>query len=95
MNMGTDARKPDFKFIAYEQQRRRPACASMQSDQCLCYSLIGKSCILSCYMVLLVSSAEQAGSSLIWLQTPKDRRKREPVALLLLSFGCLVTVNVM
>ena len=25
-----------------EQQRRRPACASVQSDQCLCYSLIGK-----------------------------------------------------
>ena len=25
-----------------EQQRRRPACASAQSDQRLCYSLIGK-----------------------------------------------------
>ena len=25
-----------------KQQRRRPACASAQSDQCLCYWLIGK-----------------------------------------------------
>ena len=25
-----------------EQHRRRPACASTQSDQCLCYSLFGK-----------------------------------------------------
>ena len=25
-----------------KQQRRRPACTSAQSDQCLCYSLIGK-----------------------------------------------------
>ena len=25
----------------WEQQRRGPACASAQSDQCLCYSLKG------------------------------------------------------
>ena len=32
-----------------EQQRRRPACASAQTDQRLCYSLIGKYHILTCY----------------------------------------------
>ena len=33
----------------YEQQRRRPACASAQSDQRLCYSLNGKYNISTCY----------------------------------------------
>ena len=32
-----------------EQQRRRPACASAQSDQRLCYSRFGKNHILACY----------------------------------------------
>ena len=32
----------------YEQQRRRPACVSVQSDQHLCYSLIGKCHIKTC-----------------------------------------------
>ena len=32
-----------------EQQRRRPACTSVQSDQHLCYSLIEKYHILTCY----------------------------------------------
>ena len=38
--------KPIFDVCG--QQRRRPACASPQSDQCLCYSLIGKYHILTC-----------------------------------------------
>ena len=38
--MGLDARKHVFGIC--EQQRRKPACASAQSDQRLCYSLIGK-----------------------------------------------------
>ena len=38
--MGLDARYPDF--VACEQQRRRPACASAQSDERLCYSLSEK-----------------------------------------------------
>ena len=38
--MGLDARKSVFGVC--EQQRRRPACASAQSDQRICYSLIGK-----------------------------------------------------
>ena len=29
-------------FVAWEQQRRRPACTCVQSDQCHCYSLSGK-----------------------------------------------------
>ena len=32
-----------------EQQRRRPACASAQTDQCLCYSLIRKYHVCTCY----------------------------------------------
>ena len=37
-------------FVACEQQRCRPACASAQSDQRLCYSLPGKTSCLYCYM---------------------------------------------
>ena len=33
-------RKPDL--AACERQRHRPACKSAQSDQRLCYSLLGK-----------------------------------------------------
>ena len=33
-------KKPDV--AACERQRRRPACTSAQSDQRLCYSLLGK-----------------------------------------------------
>ena len=32
-------REKKTDFVAREQQRRRPACASVQSDQRLCYSL--------------------------------------------------------
>ena len=39
-NLDLDARKPVFGVG--EKQRRRPACASMQTAQHLCYSLIGK-----------------------------------------------------
>ena len=38
--MDLDARKPVFGV--YEQQRHRPACASPQSDQHICYLLIAK-----------------------------------------------------
>ena len=46
-NMGLNTRKPVFGVS--EQQRRRPACWSAQSDQRLCYSLIGKYHILTFY----------------------------------------------
>ena len=39
-------------FVAVEQQRRRSACTSVQSDQRLCYSLSGKD-NWTCYMVNL------------------------------------------
>ena len=42
-NLDLDARKPIFGVS--EQQRRRPACTSMQTAQHLCYSLIGKPCV--------------------------------------------------
>ena len=45
--MGLDARKPSSGVC--EQQRCRPACLSVQSDQCLCCSLIGKYSIQTCY----------------------------------------------
>ena len=38
--MGLDARKPVFGVC--EQQRRRRACASLQTNQRICYSLFGK-----------------------------------------------------
>ena len=37
-HLSHDMRKPVFAIC--EQQRRRSACASTQSDQCLCYSLL-------------------------------------------------------
>ena len=44
------ASTPDnMSSVVCEQQRRRPACASTQSDQRLCYSLIGKYHIYTCY----------------------------------------------
>ena len=39
-NMSHDVRKP--VFMVCKQQRRRPACASAQTDQHLCYSQFGK-----------------------------------------------------
>ena len=48
LHMCLVARKPDF--VAFEQQRCKPACASEQSDQHLCYSLSSEYDGLSCYM---------------------------------------------
>ena len=45
--MGVDAKKPVFGVG--NQQRRRPACASAQSNQRHCFSLIGMYCIKTCY----------------------------------------------
>ena len=45
--MSLDMTKPDFGVC--EQQRCRPACASAQSDQHLCYLCIGKYHILTSY----------------------------------------------
>ena len=41
--MGLVTRKPIYsKQVAFQQQRRRPACADTQSDQRLCCSISGK-----------------------------------------------------
>ena len=39
----------NLSSVVCEQQRRRPACASVQSDQRICLSLIGKYNIITCY----------------------------------------------
>ena len=52
--------KPDT--IACEQQRRNPACASVQSNQCRCYSLSGQKKYLSCRWPLSSFVAEQTRS---------------------------------
>ena len=56
-----------------KQQRRRPACVSAQSDQHLCYSLIGKYFLdlLQAKFQFLVFVAEETGLSLALLETCK------------------------
>ena len=66
-------RKP--VYAKYEQQRRRSACASAQSDQRLfvrCLdSIISLLAIAKISRLQLVSVAEQASLSLNWSRTPK------------------------
>ena len=58
-----------------EQQRCRPACASAQSDQRLCFrlleSIISKLATSGFSIFYVVSVAEQAGLSLALSETPK------------------------
>ena len=74
--MGLDERKPVLGGC--EQQRHRPASASAQTDQRLCYSLIEKNNIQICYkrnltfLSMLVSVAEETG-----LSNTKDRFCRD------------------
>ena len=42
-------RRENLSSEVFEQQRRRPACESAQSDQPRCYSLIGKHHIYTNY----------------------------------------------
>ena len=71
-----------------EQQRRRPACASAQSDQRLCYSLFGKYHINACYkwnFNFLASHCSWAG----WFEShfvgnPEDRFSHVAAQLLCL-----------
>ena len=68
-HLGLDARKP--VFMSFGQHRRRPACASAQTDQHLCYSLFGKHHICTCYkrifnfLVSLCSWGDWFESSLV------------------------------
>ena len=69
--MGFNARKPVFDVC--KQQRHRPACKSVWSDQCFCYALIGEYHILTCYKQIfkLVSVAQETGLSLALSETQK------------------------
>ena len=73
--MGLGNRKNVFWVCEFEQQRHRPDCAFGQSDQCLCYLLIGKQHILTynmqTFIFCLVSVAEQDGLILTWQETLK------------------------
>ena len=66
--------------VICEQQRRRSACASAQSDQHLCFRCLDS--IMSLVSVTKISSlmlayvAEQASLSLTWSETPEDRFSR-------------------
>ena len=63
-----------------EQQRHRLACASVQSDQCLCSSLLDSLLPVLAKAEMsrlkLVSVAEQDGLSLTWSHTSEDRFSR-------------------
>ena len=41
--------RENLSSMVCDEHRRRPACASAQSDQSLCYSLFGKNNIWPCY----------------------------------------------
>ena len=65
-----------MSYVMCEQQRRRSACASAQSDQCLCFrcldSIISIDSIAEISRLYLASVAAQAGLCLGWSETPKD-----------------------
>ena len=72
--MGRGARKAVFEVC--EQQTRRPACASAQTDQRLCYAHFWNVPYLNLLQVKfpfsrLVSEAEETCLSLAWSETPK------------------------
>ena len=66
-------RKPVFAIC--EQQRRRSACASAQTDQHLCCSLLRQHNTYTCYIQNFKTLAEQAESHLV--ANPKDRVSRD------------------
>ena len=71
-----------------EQQRRRPACASAQPDQCPFYSRFGKYHIYTS-IFLLVSVAKETGLSLAFNGNPKDAMR--PIYRAGLLFSCKIS----
>ena len=67
LNMSHVMRKP--VYVICEQQKRRLACASAQSDQRCLVSIIPLLAIYEILRLYLVSVAEQAGLSLTWSET--------------------------
>ena len=64
-------------FAICEQQKRRLAYASAQSDQRLCYSIIPLVSISEISSLELASEAAHASLCLTWSQTPEDRFSRD------------------
>ena len=69
--------RENLSSVVCEQQRRRPTCASAQTDQRLCYSLFGKYHISTCYRQIfnLLASLIKL-DRLVWIHfvgNPEDR----------------------
>ena len=77
-----------------EQQRRRPACASAQSDQCLCYSLFEKYHVKACYkrnfkfLASLCSWGDWFESHFVW--NPEDRFCRDEAQILSAVYDLII-----
>ena len=69
------AMRENLSFGGLRQHRGRPACASMQSDQCFCYFPFAKYHISTCtgeiWIFYLVSVAEKFGLKLTLSETQK------------------------
>ena len=67
---------PDVSIAICEQQRCRSACASAQSDQHLCFSLLiyynTYTCSIQSFKILASFVAEQVGLNLTWPKIPED-----------------------
>ena len=79
-----------------KQQRRRPACTSMQSDQCLCCSIFGnvyvKIATSEISIFYLVSVAEETGLGHALSETPKTGFvEGRPTCILLQLSGMMIT----
>ena len=78
-------------YAICEQQRRRSACASAQSDQRLfvrCLdSIIPLVSITEISSLYVASVAEQSGLSLTWSETPGEDRFSRDEAQILHTFG--------
>ena len=87
--MGLDVRKPVFGVC--KQQRRRPACASPQSDQHLCYWLNLKYHIKTFKSEIsifnLVSVAEETGLNFALTENPKTGFCRDEAHIVLKAQG--------
>ena len=66
-------RKP--YFVACEQQSRRPACASAQTDQRVCYALLGNykspNSLMQNFNILVSRCSRVADLDLTWPEAPK------------------------
>ena len=77
MIIGLVTRKTDF--VECEQQRRRPACASVQSDQCFCCSPARQYNSLACYRGFNILASPRSWAD--WFESylvgnPEDRFSR-------------------